>query len=108
MCSVVKPPLPSYDAHHIDAYLVEPNAVSIQPPHSEPAQSAALRPADRFQRRAVAGPGTDLHLADDEHVTLHRHDVEHLIPVVPVAVKQPETGLLQIVGCGIERRAAVM
>jgi hypothetical protein len=97
-----------HDAHHVDAYLVEPDAMPVHPSHRERAQSAALGPADRFQRRAVAGPGTDLHLTDDEHAALCRHDVEHLIPVVPVAVKQPETGLSQVVGRGIECRTTIM
>jgi hypothetical protein len=40
-------------AHHIDADLIEPDAVGVEPLHREPAEPGPLGPADGFERAAV-------------------------------------------------------
>src|SRR5215472_3803741 len=62
------------------------------------AQPSYLLPGDRLERRAVSGAGARLHLARHQNAAVHHDDVDLSLGASPVAVEDPESGLLQVFG----------
>src|SRR6266576_723939 len=90
-----------YQADHVDADLVEPDAVGFEPLHREPAKPGPLGPAYGFERGAVprAGPGLDL--GDHQRLPVDGHDVDLAGGTAPVAVQDSQSARLQVFGRGL-------
>src|SRR6266567_7150257 len=87
-----------HQADHVDADLIEPDAVGIQPLHGQPSQPGPLGPADGLERAAVPYPGPGLDLDDHQRVPVHGHDVDLADGASPVAVEDPQAAGLQVFG----------
>src|SRR5260370_28384904 len=78
-----------YQADHVDADLVEPDSMGVQPLHREPAQPRPLGPADGLQPAAVLRPAPGLDLDDHDRVPLGGHDLALAHRAAPVACHNP-------------------
>src|SRR4029077_8593173 len=83
-----------YQADLVDADLIEPDAVGVEPLHREPAKPGPLGPADRFERGAVprAGPGLDL--GPHQRLPVDGHDIDLADGAAPVAIEDPQPARL--------------
>src|SRR6266566_2121116 len=87
-----------HQADHVDADLIETDAVSVQPLHSQPTQPGQLGPAYVLERAAVPQPGPGLDLDDLLRVPVHSHDVDLAGGAAPVAAEDPHADRLQVFG----------